>query len=87
MARGIRQIFTRAYKSPKIGTFIGSFYPKYKIYYQQSILPLSLESTEELFLMALEIDRKFEEKLTCVSKHCMRNLVHFYQDHVRKSKN
>ena len=37
--------------------------------------------------MALEIDTKFEEKLTCVSKHYMRNLIHFYQDHVRKSKN
>ena len=34
---------------------------------------------EELCLMALKIDTKFEEKLTCTSKNELRNLANFHQ--------
>ena len=37
------------------------------------------ESTEELCLMALNIDEKFEGKLTCAFKNDTRNLVNFHQ--------
>ena len=40
---------------------------------------MSLESIEEWSLMALKIDTKFEEKLTCASKNDMRNLANFHQ--------
>ena len=40
---------------------------------------LSLASTEELCLMTLNIDAKFEGKLTYSSKNNRRNLVNFYQ--------
>ena len=39
---------------------------------------LSLESREELCLMALKIDKEFEERL-CASKNDMRNLATFHQ--------
>ena len=38
------------------------------------------KSTEELCLMALQIDTKFEEKLTCASKNDMRNFANFHQN-------
>ena len=38
----------------------------------------NLESTEELFLMALKFDTKFEGKLSCPSKNYM-NLAIFHQ--------
>ena len=34
---------------------------------------------EELFLMELNIDAKFERKMTCAFKNDMRNLAHFHQ--------
>ena len=37
------------------------------------------KSTEELCLMALKIDKKFEEKLTCAFKNDMRNLANFHR--------
>ena len=37
------------------------------------------KSTEELCLMALNIDAKFEGKLNCAFKNNMRNLVNFHQ--------
>ena len=37
------------------------------------------KSIVELFLMALNIDEKFEEKITCAFKNGMRNLANFYQ--------
>ena len=40
---------------------------------------MSLESTEELCLMALRIDTKFEGKLTYASKNNMKNLANFHQ--------
>ena len=39
----------------------------------------SLESTEELCLMALKIGKTFEGKLTCASKNDMRNFEKFHQ--------
>ena len=36
--------------------------------------------------MALDIDTKFEGKLTCTFKNEMRNLAKFSSEHVRKSK-
>ena len=36
-----------------------------------------LKSTEDLCLIALKIDAKFEEKLTCGFKNDMRTLVNF----------
>ena len=42
---------------------------------------------EELFLMELNIDAKFERKMTCTFKNDMRNLAHFHREHVQKSKN
>ena len=37
--------------------------------------------------MALKIDTKFEEKLTCASKNDMRNLANFYQSTWRSQQN
>ena len=51
----------------KICTLIGCFWPKC----------LSKKSTEELCLMALNIDTKFEEKLTLAFKNDMKNLTNF----------
>ena len=40
----------------KIGTFVGSFYPKYKMY--------EFKFTGEFCVMTMKNDRKFEEELT-----------------------
>ena len=40
---------------------------------------MRLENTEQLCLMALSVDTKFEGKLTCASKNDMRNLANFHQ--------
>ena len=63
MTGGIRQIFTRALESFKIGTLMGSFYPKQKIY--------------ELFVMKMKNDAKLGEELTYRFKIDMRNLTNF----------
>ena len=42
------------------------------------------KSKEELFLMALNTDAKFEGKMTCAIKNDMRNLANF---HLRESVN
>ena len=47
--------------------------------FNQSIKCLSYKSTEELCLMALKIDAKFEGKLTCTFKNDMRNLANFHR--------
>ena len=54
----------------QICTLMGSFWPKY--------ICSSLESTEELCLMALKVDAKFEGKLTWASKSDMKNLANFH---------
>ena len=38
---------------------------------------MSLKSTEELYVMAMKNDTKFEEELTCHFKVDMRNLKNF----------
>ena len=45
----------------------------------QSISCFSLKSTEELCLMALKIDAKFEGKPTCAFKNDIRNLANFHR--------
>ena len=47
---------------------------------------MNLESTEELCLMALKIDAKFEGKLTSASKNIMRNMTKFSPEHSKVSK-
>ena len=58
------------FESLKIGTFIGSFYPKYR-------KCISLKFTEELCVMTMKNDAKFEEELTCQFKIDIRNLINF----------
>ena len=48
---------------------------------------MSLECTEELCLMALKIDTKFEGKLTCASQNDMRNFANFHQSTFESLKN
>ena len=48
---------------------MGSFNPKLK--------SMSLKSTEELSVMTMKNDAKFEEELTCHFKVDMRNLMNF----------
>ena len=52
----------------------------------QNIQPLTLKSTEELYFMTLKSHAKFEEKLTWGLDNDMRNLAHFHQNHLKKSK-
>ena len=47
---------------------------------------LSSESAEELCLIALKIDTKFEGKLTSASKNDMRNLAKFSPKYLKVSK-
>ena len=49
---------------------MGSFCPNH--------IKFRLKSTEELPLMTLKSDAKFNEKLTCGFKYDMRNLVNFH---------
>ena len=59
----------RAVESPKIGTLTGPVCPKHT--------NIRMKNTEELCLMKLKSDAKFEEKLTLGFKNDMRNLVNF----------
>ena len=43
--------------------------------FDQSIQCLKTESREELFLITLKIDTRFEGKLTCASKNDMKNFA------------
>ena len=58
-------------KVSKIYTLIRCFWPKYIMF--------ELKSTQELCLMVLNIDAKFEGKLTCAFKNDMRNLANCQQ--------
>ena len=53
----------------KIAILMGSFNPKQK--------SMSLKSTEELCVMVMKNDPKFEEELTCHFKIDIRNLMNF----------
>ena len=57
-------------KVSKIYTLMGCFWPKYMF---------ELKSTEELCLMVLNINTKFERKMTCIFKNDMRNFENFHQ--------
>ena len=58
-------------KVSKIYTLVGCFWPKYIMF--------ELKSAEILCLMVLNIDAKFEGKLTCAFKNDMKNLANFHQ--------
>ena len=66
---GIWQIFITTLGSVKIGTFMGSFCPKYKMH--------ELKIYKGVCVMTLKNDAKFEEELTCRFKIDMRNLRNF----------
>ena len=55
----------------EIYTLMDSFWSKY--------IMLELKSTEELCLITLKIDAKFEGKLTCAFKNDMSNLANFHR--------
>ena len=69
MTWGIWQIFTRALESLKYGTLIGSFNPDWKC--------MSLKSKEELCVMTMKNDAKFDKELTCHFKIDITNLTNF----------
>ena len=58
-------------KVSKTYTLIRCFWPKYIMF--------ELKNTQELCLMVLNIDAKFEGKLTCAFKNDMRNLANCQQ--------
>ena len=74
----IWQIFTRALESVKIGTLWDPFV--------QSRKAMTLKFAEELCVMTMKNNAKFEEELTCHFKTDMRNLTNFNSS-TRKSKN
>ena len=57
------------FRSLKIGTLMGSFYPKQKMY--------ELKTYRRVCVMAMKNDAQFEEELTCQFKSDMRNLTNF----------
>ena len=68
---GIWKISTRALKNLQNLHYNGLLLTKvYNVW--------AKKSTEELCLMALKIDTKFEGELTCASKNDMRNLENFH---------
>ena len=69
---GIWRILTRALGSLKNLHFNGMLLTKVCNVWAK-------RRTEELCLMALKIDAKFEGKLTCAFKNDMRNLANFHQ--------
>ena len=75
--RNLANFYQSMFESIKIGTLMGSFYPKQKIYV--------LKITVQFCVMAMKNDPKFEEDLTCQFKIDMRNLTKFYPS-TQKSK-
>ena len=63
------RLLTAHLKFHQICTFIGSFFRKH--------INIILKSTEELCLMTLKNDAKFEEELTCRFEIEIRNLTNF----------
>ena len=66
--RKVASCFTRALEILKIGTLMGSFCSKQKMY-------MSLKFTRELYVMTMKNDAKFEEELTYHFKVDMSNLT------------
>ena len=76
---GIWQILTRALENLKNLQFNGLLLTKaYNIWAKKSIA--------EICLMALNIDAKFERKMTCAFKHVMKYLANFHQSKFRSLK-
>ena len=69
---GIWQILTRALENLKNFHFKRLLLTKVNNVWAK-------KSIEELFLIALNIDAKFERKITCAFKNDMRNLANFHQ--------
>ena len=63
--------FNSTFESLKICTLMGSF--------EQSVLCLSQQITEELCVMTLKGDAIFKEKLTGDLKNDIRNLINFHE--------
>ena len=59
-------------KISKICILLGLFWRKYIVFELK-------KSIKGLYLIALNIDRKFEKKMTCAFKNDMRNLANFHQ--------
>ena len=70
MTWGIWQIFTRALESVKIGTLMGFFCPKYKMY--------ELKIYRGVTVTTMKNDTKIEEEMTCRFKIDMRNFTNFH---------
>ena len=69
---GIWRILTRTLgNKKKIALKLAPFTKVYNVWVKKS--------TEQLFLMALKIDAKFEGKLTCPFKNDVRNLANLYR--------
>ena len=66
------KIWPEGSKISNICTLMGCFWLKY-ILFELKI------NTEELCLMALNIDAKFEGKLICALKNDMKNLANFHR--------
>ena len=64
--------FDPTLKNLKICILIGCFWPKYTMFELK-------KKIEELFLMALNTDAKFEGKITFAFKNNMKNLANFHQ--------
>ena len=65
----IWQIFTRALESVKIGTLVDPFVQSTKV--------MTFNFTENLYVMTMKDNAKFEEKLTCHFNTVMSNLTNF----------
>ena len=67
--RNLANFHQSTFDSLNIWTFIGSFYPKQKIY--------ELKIYRDLCVMTMKNDSKFEQELTCQFKINMRHLTNF----------
>ena len=68
------QTFTRAIESHKIGTFVGFFCPKLKMY-ELKIYKLFVMTMK--MTMTMKKDAKLDEELTCCFKIDMRTFAEF----------
>ena len=75
--RNLANFHQSMFGSLKIGTLMGSFYPKQKMY--------ELKTYRRVCVTTVKNDAQFEEELTCQFKSDMRNLTNF-DPSTRKSK-
>ena len=66
--RNLASFHQSTFESPKIGTLMGSFHPKQKIYELKN---------RGICVMTMKNDTKFEEELTCQFKIDLMNLTSF----------